>query len=105
MKRLTLAFCAAAMVLPAGAAIAATDNPFARDSVDMRTDDLNLATSDGQQRLEGRLSRAAEAVCGTGAATIHLSAFRKARACKAEVIAEVRQRIDAGEGAVVAAMH
>lgn len=86
-----MALCA---LVVAGPAIA-NENPFAKDSVVLRYDDLNLDTATGRQRLDQRLANAAAAVCGAGLARIHLSMDARSRACRSEVVASYRAQIAA----------
>ena len=79
----------------ASAACAATgDNPLAKDSTVLRLNGIDLATADGQQRLAIRTDQAAREVCGDHLATIHLALEEQARACRAEVAANIRRQIE-----------
>ena len=85
----------AAILMAAPAFAAQGDNPFSADSVVLDLHGLDLATVDGQQRLAIRMDQAASAVCGEGMDTIHLALGAQARACHADVIADIRARIAA----------
>lgn len=66
----------------------------------VRTADLNLASAEGQRRLEQRLVTAAHAVCG-GASAVDLEARNAERQCREEVLAAGRSKaraIVAGNG-------
>lgn len=87
-------------ILLATPAFAATgDNPFSADSVVLDLRGINLASVDGQQRLAIRMDQAASAVCGEGMSSIHLALGAQARACHADVIADIRSRITAATAA------
>lgn len=92
MKIALVAFATLAFASPA---LAATENPFAKDQVILDLKGLDLSTADGQQRLAIRLDQAARAVCGDGLATVHLDAENKAQACRIAVAADVRTQIEA----------
>lgn len=66
-------------------------------SVDVRTADLDLASADGQRRLDDRLWRAARQVC-TMTAMRDLAESRLADRCRADSLARAR----AARGAVIA---
>lgn len=70
------------------------DNPFAREQVVLQLNGLDLATTDGQQRLAIRMDQAARAVCGEGMERIHLALERKSQECRAAVMADIRTRIE-----------
>jgi UrcA family protein len=90
------ALLAAAMLAgTASAAATTTSNPFAQDKVVLQLNDLDLATPQGQQRLAIRMDQAARAVCGEKMASVHLALEDQARACRAEVLADIRSRIEA----------
>lgn len=96
----------------AGAANAAdSENPFVQDATVLQLKGLDLATADGQQRLAIRMDAAAQTVCGDQRlAAVHLALAAKARECKAQVMADIRQQIEArqasvGTGAQVAALR
>ena len=91
MKMGIAALAAILMATPAFAASA--DNPLSADSAVLDLRGIDLATVDGQNRLEIRMDQAASAVCGEGMDTIHLSLGAQARACRADVIADIRTRI------------
>ncbi|WP_174291749.1 UrcA family protein [Sphingomonas bacterium] len=93
MKRAALAAIAALLVAPAAFA-AAPDNPLVKNSVALKLDHLDLATVDGQRTLAIRMDQAARDVCGDRLATIHLSLDAQSRACRTEVLADIRSRIE-----------
>lgn len=83
----------AAILMAAPALAASGDNPFSSDSTVLDLRGLDLASVDGQQRLAIRMDQAARAVCGDGMSSIHLSLAAQARACRADVVADIRARI------------
>ena len=68
-------------------------NPFSADSTVLNLRGLDLTSVEGQQRLAIRMDQAASAVCGEGMSSIHLALGAQARACRADVIADIRSRI------------
>lgn len=72
---------------------ASSDNPFSADSVVLDLRGLDLTSVDGQQRLAIRIDQAANSVCGEGMSSIHLALGEQARACRADVTADIRSRI------------
>ncbi|WP_211294923.1 UrcA family protein [Novosphingobium guangzhouense] len=104
---MALVACApACLVAATGSATAATgENPFARDQVTLDIKGLDLASTDGQRRLAIRMDDAARSVCGQRMAGVHLAAERKAQDCRAEVMAEIRTRIEARTAAVSTPSH
>ena len=99
MKVAVAALAALALAGPTWAA--ETANPLARDKVVLDLKGLDLATVDGQRHLAIRMDQAARAVCGDRVATIHLALEEQSRACQAEVIADIRSRIETRTAAVV----
>ena len=102
-KKSALAAIAALMMAPAAFA-AAPDNPLVKDSVTLKLDHLDLASIEGQRALAIRMDQAARDVCGDRLATIHLSLDAQSRSCRAEVLTDIRSRIEqrtaaAGSGA------
>ena len=90
--KIGLTACAA--ILMAAPAIAAPGgNPFSADSAVLNLSGIDLASVDGQQRLAIRMDDVATAVCGDRVNTIHLALGAQARACRADVIADMRNRI------------
>ena len=71
------------------------ENPFAKDKAILNLKGLDLATSEGQQRLAIRMDQAARAVCGERLANVHLAMEAKAQECRTAVIADVRSQIEA----------
>jgi UrcA family protein len=81
--KMKIGFVALAAILAAAPAFAASgDNAFSKDT-----------SVDGQQRLAIRMDQAATSVCGDGMSSVHLALGAQARACHAEVIADIRSRI------------
>jgi len=89
----------AAVALGASAHAAAPENPFAKDSATLRLSGLDLSTVDGQQRLAIRLDQAAAAVCGDRLAGVHLALEEQSRACRTQVVADVRAQIERRQAA------
>lgn len=85
----------AAIAFATSATAATTENPFAKDKTVLQLNNLDLSTSDGQQRLAIRMDQAARSVCGDRLATVHLDADAKSRECRAAVVADVRNQIEA----------
>jgi UrcA family protein len=83
----------AALMVAAPAFAAPRDNPFSADSAVLDLRGLDLASVDGQQRLAIRMDKVANIVCGEGMSSIHLALGAQARACHADVIADIRSRI------------
>ena len=75
--------------------LAADVNPLAAENAVVSLADLDLATASGQNRLAVRLHQAAAEVCGRQLAEIHLAVEAKGRACRSEVVAEARTKIEA----------
>lgn len=86
----------------AGAANAAgSENPLAKDAAVLQLKGIDLATADGQQRLAIRMDAAAQAVCGDERlAGVHLALAEKARDCRAQVIADIRNQIESRQAAL-----
>lgn len=85
----------AALMTATPAFAAPGDNPFSADSATLDLRGLDLTSVEGQQRLAVRMDRVADTVCGTGMSSIHLALGAQARACHADVIADIRSRIAA----------
>jgi len=85
----------AALMVAAPAFAAPRDNPFSADSAVLDLRGLDLASVEGQQRLAIRMDKVANIVCGEGMSSIHLALGAQARACHADVIADIRSRITA----------
>jgi UrcA family protein len=83
----------AALMVAAPAFAAPGDNPFSADSAVLDLRGLDLTSVEGQQRLAIRMDKVANAVCGEGMTSIHLALGAQARACHADVIADIRSRI------------
>jgi hypothetical protein len=86
MLKLALGALATLAMAPAVSA-AVPENPLVKDAVVL---DLK------------KMDQAARAVCGSGLATIHLALEEQARTCRAEVVADVRSRIEARGASTVA---
>jgi UrcA family protein len=82
------AFAASALLL-ATPAIAQDD----RMSVEVRTSDLNLASDQGQARLQRRIHHAARAICGERPRNLELRESHDD--CRAEVLTDAAQKIAA----------
>ena len=89
----------AALMVAAPAFAAPRDNPFSADSAVLDLRGLDLASVEGQQRLAIRMDKVANIVCGEGMSSIHLALGAQARACHADVIANIRSRIAAATAA------
>jgi len=85
----------AALMVAAPAFAAPSDNPFSADSAVLDLRGLDLTSVEGQQRLAIRMDKVANTVCGEGMSSIHLALGAQARACHADVIADMRARITA----------
>ena len=85
----------AALSLAAPAFAATTENPFAKDETILRLDGIDLSTPQGQRSLAIRMDQAARTVCGDRLATVHLALNEQARECRAEVVADIRNQIEA----------
>lgn len=84
-----------ALAFASAASAATPQNPFAQDKATLQLRDLDLSTPQGQQRLAIRMDQAARAVCGENMASVHIALEDQARACRAEVLADMRARIEA----------
>ena len=89
-----IGFAALAALTLSAPALATGQNPFAADKVVLTLKGLDLGSVDGQQRLAIRIDQAARAVCGDRVATIHLDLENQSRACRHEVTADIRSRIE-----------
>lgn len=69
-------------------------NPLAESSVILKLGNLDLATVAGQRQLSVRMNQAARKVCGDRLSNIHLSLEARSRECKADVVADIRSRIE-----------
>lgn len=72
----------------------AVETPFGKPSAVLALRGLDLATTDGQQRLAIRVDQATRAVCGDSLATIHADVEARARECRADVAEQVRAQIE-----------
>jgi UrcA family protein len=89
----------AALSFAASASAAPNDNPFAKDSTILKLKGLDLSSAEGQQRLAIRMDAAARTVCGDRLASVHLAVDAQARECRANVIADIRNQIEARQAA------
>lgn len=91
------AIAAALVAVVSVSTAAATEprSPLAKDQVVLELRNIDLATVDGQRRLAIRMDQAARAVCGDRLATVHLDLEAQSRACQADVVADIRSRIEA----------
>ena len=98
MNRLMVALSAASMTLPS----MALSNPFASERAVVKTNDLDLQTSEGRERLKLRVARAAVEVCGQQVSHIHPAVVAKARECRTAVIRDLASQryADGGAGRV-----
>ncbi|MGE4410691.1 MAG: UrcA family protein [Sphingobium sp.] len=71
----------------------ASANPFASDRASISVHDLDLSTAQGRAAMEMRIGNAATDVCGRSVSHLGPMVLTKATACRAEVSAELRQRI------------
>ena len=93
---LKVAFGALAALAMAPAVFAAApQDPLRQDTVVLDLRKIDLATVEGQRTLAIRMDQAARAVCGDRLATIHLALDEQSRLCRADVIADIRGRIEA----------
>lgn len=92
-----IGFAALAALMAVSPALAAPgDDALSAKSTVLNLRGLDLASVEGQQRLAIRMDQAANTVCGDERVdTIHLALGAQARACHADVIAEIRSRISA----------
>lgn len=92
----TLAITLAALGLAGTAVTPTLANQAEPMTIEVPYSDLNLATAEGQARLDRRLEKAVRLVCGTqshkGGSRIISS---EARACMAKAQADVRQQVAA----------
>jgi len=84
----------AATVLFALSAQAGAATPTAYDSVVVRYDDLNLATTAGTQALYARISSAADRACGGQPAIRELRMQQQYRACYDRAVEKAVKKID-----------
>ncbi|MEE4453656.1 UrcA family protein [Novosphingobium resinovorum] len=94
MKLGLMAFSATILAVTVAGSATAAENPFAQDRAIVRLDGLDLASVDGQQRMAIRMDQAARAVCGERLAGVHLALEQRGRECRAEVMADIRTRIE-----------
>jgi len=92
----------AALTFASAASAATTQNPFAKDKAVLQLKGLDLSTPQGQQRLAIRMDQAARAVCGENMASVHLALEDQARACRADVLADLRAQIETRTAAATA---
>lgn len=82
MRKLLSLSMSAALLASAGAAFAAPASPDQGRSEVVAVSDLNLVTSAGADAAIGRLSRAADRVCATGASSRDLTAWTDYQSCR-----------------------
>ncbi|WP_272917845.1 UrcA family protein [Altericroceibacterium endophyticum] len=87
------AFLAVAACAVASPAMASAPNSFGHESAELRLDGIDFDTAEGQNRLAIRLDNVAHTICGDRLASVHLATAKKARECRADVIADVRSQI------------
>lgn len=93
-KALTIVFASALITTGAiKAAPAFAQEPANEVNVLVRTADLNLATSQGQRKLERRLAQAARDVCGT-ASDVDIAGKNEVRKCRDETLEKAREQRD-----------
>jgi UrcA family protein len=94
MLKAACAALAACVIAPALYAAPGPANPLVQSSTILKLDGVNLATASGQRVLAIRMDQAARAVCGERLANIHLALDAQSRACRTEVKADLRSRIE-----------
>lgn len=101
MKLGFLAAAALGLACAGTASAATSENPLAKDAAVLQLKGLDLTTADGQQRLAIRMDAAAQAVCGDERlAGVHLALANKARDCRAQVIADIRNQIESRQASL-----
>ena len=101
MKVRFMAMAALGLACAGAVNAAGSENPLAREAAVLQLKGLDLATADGQQRLAIRMDAAAQAVCGDERlAGVHLALAEKARACRAQVIADIRDQIESRQASL-----
>jgi UrcA family protein len=101
MKVFMMAAAACGLLVAGAANAAGGENPFAKDAAVLQLKGIDLATAAGQQRLAIRMDAAAQAVCGDQRlASVHLALAEKARACRTQVIADIRQQIESRQASL-----
>ena len=94
MTALRIILASALITTAAIKAVPAVAEPVAGSDVNVsivHTADLNLSTDAGRRALDVRLAQAAREVCGS-ASDADLAGKNKARACRANVLADARAR-------------
>ncbi|WP_292633036.1 MULTISPECIES: UrcA family protein [unclassified Novosphingobium] len=94
MFKASMAVLAASVITISPVYATAPVNPLVESSVILKLGNLDLATVDGQRQLSLRMNQAARKVCGERLSSIHLSLEAQSRECKAEVVADIRSRIE-----------
>ncbi len=94
MLKASIAALAASIIAATPVYAASPSSPLVEDSVVLKLGNLDLATVDGQRQLSIRMNQAARRVCGDRLSNIHLSLEARSRECKAEVVADIRSRIE-----------
>ena len=94
MTAIRIIIASALITTAAIKAVPAFAEPVAGTDVNVsvvRTADLNLSTDAGRRALNARLAQAAREVCGTPS-DVDLEGKNKARACRADVLADARAK-------------
>ena len=94
MLKAVCAALAACAIAPALCAAPGPASPLVKSSTILKLSGVNLATAEGQRTLAIRMDQAARDVCGDRLATIHLALEAQSQACRAEVKADIRSRIE-----------
>ena len=84
---------AGAVALALGSSASALANPFASDTVDVRTSDLDLSSARDMARLDARIARAATNVCGRSVNHLGAAVATKAAHCRAEVVSQIQEQV------------
>ncbi|MET0364269.1 MAG: UrcA family protein [Sphingobium sp.] len=90
----------AALSFAASASASTNENPFAKDKAVLNLSGIDLSTAEGQQRLAIRMDNAARTVCGERLASVHLVLDEQTRACRTEVVANIRSQIETRQAAL-----
>lgn len=89
-----IGFAVCAALLSATPVLAAPGtNPFSADTAVLDLNGIDLASVEGQKRLAIRMDDVASKVCGEGMSRIHLALGAQTRGCRADVVADIRNRV------------
>jgi UrcA family protein len=89
MKVAFMAMAAMGLACAGAANAAGSENPLAKDAAVLQLKGLDLSTADGQ------------AVCGDQRlAGVHLALAEKARTCRAQVVADIRDQIESRQASL-----